>query len=62
MKPELRRPLEGEAIRVMMTSKQDWTAFGDDYDFLSYMPLMTEAIMRPAVLSSNRVYLPCCYF
>lgn len=32
MKLELRRLLEGEAILVMMTSKQDWTAFGDDYD------------------------------
>lgn len=45
MKLELRRPLEGGAIRVMMTSKQDWTAFGDDYDFPPYMPLMTEVIM-----------------
>lgn len=53
MKLELRRPLEGEATRAMMTSKQDWTAFDDDYDFLSYMPLMTEVIMRPAILSPN---------
>lgn len=53
MKPELRRPLEGGAIQVMMTSKLDWTAFDDDYNFLSYMPLITEVIMRPAVLSPN---------
>lgn len=53
MKLESRRPLEGEEIRVMMTSKQDWTASGDDYDFLSYMRLITEVIMRPAVLSFN---------